>query len=107
MTGNPIASIDPGDVDTEVAGRAARRISDYLSSHPGEDLIEALGEVGTEDALVIPRPTVVMLAQVLSLLESGHGVQIIPLMQYKRQDDLQRRAAADDLADLSQELGLY
>ncbi|HUK69058.1 MAG TPA: helix-turn-helix domain-containing protein [Streptosporangiaceae bacterium] len=152
MTSKPIASIDPGDVDTEVAGRAARRISDYLSSHPGEDLIEALGEVGAEDALVIPRPTVVMLAQVLSLLESGHGVQIIPkdaelttqqaadvlnvsrpylisllesgqipfrkvgrhrritfeaLMEYKRQDDLQRRAAADDLADLSQELGLY
>jgi excisionase family DNA binding protein len=152
MTSKPIASIDPGDVDTEVAGRAARRISDYLGSHPGEDLIEALGEVGAEDALVIPRPTVVMLAQVLSLLESGHGVQIIPkdaelttqqaadvlnvsrpyligllesrqipfrkvgrhrritfeaLMEYKRQDDLKRRAAADDLADLSQELGLY
>jgi excisionase family DNA binding protein len=152
MASKPIASIDPGDVDTEVAGRAARRISDYLSSHPGEDLIEALGEVGAEDALVIPRPTVVMLAQVLSLLESGHGVQIIPkdaelttqqaadvlnvsrpyligllesgqipfrkvgrhrritfdaLMEYKRQDDLERRAAADDLADLSQELGLY
>ena len=152
MTSKPIASIDPGDVDTEVAGRAARRISDYLSSHPGEDLIEALGEVGADDALVIPRPTVVMLAQVLSLLESGHGVQIIPkdaelttqqaadvlnvsrpyligllesgqipfrkvgrhrritfeaLMEYKRQDDLKRRAAADDLADLSQELGLY
>lgn len=131
---------------------AARRISDYLSSHPGEDLIEALGEIGAEDALVIPRPTVVMLAQVLSLLESGHGVQIIPkdaelttqqaadvlnvsrpyligllesreipfrkvgrhrritfeaLMEYKRQDDSKRRAAADDLADLSQELGLY
>ena len=152
MTSKPIASIDPGDVDTEVAGRAARRISDYLSSHPGEDLIEALGEVGADDALVIPRPTVVMLAQVLSLLESGHGVQIIPkdaelttqqaadvlnvsrpyiigllesgqipfrkvgrhrritfeaLMEYKRQDDLKRRAAADDLADLSQDLGLY
>jgi excisionase family DNA binding protein len=152
MAGKPIASIDPGEVDAEVAGRAARRISDYLSSHPEEDLIEALGEVGADDALVIPRPTVVMLAQVLSLLESGHGVQIIPkdaelttqqaadvlnvsrpyvigllesgqipfrrvgrhrritfkaLMEYKRQDDSQRRAAADDLADLSQELGLY
>jgi hypothetical protein len=29
------------------------------------------------------------------------------LMEYKRRDDSQRRAAADDLADLSQELGLY
>ena len=75
MTSKPIASIDPGDVDTEVARRAARRISDYLSSNPGEDLIEAFGEVGADDALVIPRPTVVMLAQVLSLLASGHGVR--------------------------------
>jgi excisionase family DNA binding protein len=29
------------------------------------------------------------------------------LMEYKRQDDLERRAAADDLVDLSEELGLY
>ena len=94
-----------------------------------------------------------MLAQVLSLLESGHGVQIIPkdaeLTTQQAADVLnvsrpyiigllesradpvpqgrptstdhfrsahgvqaarrlaQRRAAADDLADLSQELGLY
>jgi excisionase family DNA binding protein len=151
MAGKPVASIEPGSVDSEVAGRAARRISDYLSSHPDEDLIEALGEVGS-DALVIPRPTVVMLAQVLDLLANGQGVQIIPkdaelttqqaadvlnvsrpyvigllesgqipfrkvgrhrritfeaLMEYKRKDDLQRRAAADDLADLSQELGTF
>ncbi|HWG11780.1 MAG TPA: helix-turn-helix domain-containing protein [Streptosporangiaceae bacterium] len=152
MASKPIASIDPGVVDTEVACRAARRINDYLSSHPEEDLIEALSEVGNDDGLVIPRPTVIMLAQVLDLLASGQGVQIIPkdaelttqqaanvlnvsrpyvigllesgqipfrkvgrhrritfeaLMEYKRKDDLQRRAAADDLADLSQELGLY
>ena len=142
----------PGVVDTDVAGRAARRISDYLNSHPEEDLIKVLGEVGSDDALVIPRPTVIMLAQVLDLLANGQGVQIIPkdaelttqqaadllnvsrpyvigllesgqipfrkvgrhrrvtfeaLMEYKRKDDLQRRDAADELADLSQELGLY
>lgn len=152
MASKPIASIDPGVVDMDVAGRAARRISDYLNSHPEEDLIKVLGEVGSDDALVIPRPTVIMLAQVLDLLANGQGVQIIPkdaelttqqaadllnvsrpyaigllesgqipfrkvgrhrritfeaLMEYKRKDDLQRRDAADDLADLSQELGLY
>ncbi len=152
MASKPIASIDPGVVDTDVAGRAARRISDYLNRHPEEDLIRVLGEVGSDDALVIPRPTVIMLAQVLDLLANGQGVQIIPknaelttqqaadllnvsrpyvigllesgqipfrkvgrhrrvtfeaLMEYKRKDDQQRRAAADELADLSQELGLY
>ena len=78
MASKPIASIDPGVVDTDVAGRAARRISDYLNSHPEEDLIRVLGEVGSDDALVIPRPTVIMLAQVLDLLANGQGVQIIP-----------------------------
>jgi excisionase family DNA binding protein len=152
MPGGTIGSIDPGDVDAQAADRAARRLRDYLESHPDDDLIEALGEIGDDDALVIPRPTAVMLAQVLDALGQGQGVVIIPkevelttqqaadmlnvsrpyligllesgkiphrkvgrhrrityeaLMEYKRHDDLERRAAADDLADLSQELGLY
>jgi excisionase family DNA binding protein len=146
------SSINPGDVDTQIAERAARRIRDYLDGHPDDELIEALGEVGTEDALVIPRATAVMFAQILDLLGQGRGVQIIPkevelstqqaadmlnvsrpyligllesgeipfrkvgrhrrirfedLMDYKRRDDLKRRAAADDLASISKELGLY
>jgi excisionase family DNA binding protein len=54
---------------------------------------------------------------VIGLLESGQipfrkvgrhrRITFEALMEYKRKDDLQRRAAADDLADLSQELGLY
>jgi excisionase family DNA binding protein len=152
MPGKTIGSINPGDVDAEVAERAARRIRDYLASHPGDDLLEVLGETGDDDALVIPRATAVMFAQILDLLGQGRGVQILPreaelttqqaadmlnvsrpyfigllesgkisfrkvgrhrrikfeaLMEYKRQDDLERRAAADDLADLSEELGLY
>ena len=152
MPVHSISSINPGDVDADIAERAARRIRDYLDGHPDDDLIEALGEVGTDDALVIPRATAVMFAQILDLLGQGRGVQIIPkevelstqqaanmlnvsrpyligllesgkipfrrvgrhrrikfadLMDYKRQDDLVRRAAADDLAELSEELGLY
>lgn len=152
MPSKTIGSINPGDVDAEVAERAARRIRDYLASHPGDDLLEVLGETGDDDALVIPRATAVMFAQILGLLGQGRGVQIMPreaelttqqaadmlnvsrpyligllesgkipfrkvgrhrrikfeaLMAYKRQDDLERRGAADDLADLSEELGLY
>jgi excisionase family DNA binding protein len=152
MASRTLGSIDPDDVDAEVAERAARRISDYLDSHPEGDLIEVIGEVGSQDPLVVPRLTVIMLAQVLDALSKGRGVQIIPkdaelttqqaadllnvsrpyligllesgripfrkvnrhrritfeaLMQYKRHDDLKRRAAADDLAQLSQELGIY
>lgn len=152
MPAHSISSINPGDVDTEVAERAARRIRDYLDGHPDDELIEAVGEVGAEDALVIPRATAVMFAQILDLLGQGRGVQIIPrevelstqqaasmlnvsrpyligllesgkipfrkvgrhrrirfedLMDYMRRDDSERRAAADDLAELSEELGLY
>lgn len=152
MSQYSISSIDAGDVDAGIAERAARRIRDYLEGHPDDDLIEALGETGGADALVIPRPTAIMFAQILDLLGQGCGVQIIPkevelstqqaagvlnvsrpyligllesgripfrrvgrhrritfedLMEYKRRDDLERRAAADDLAALSEELGLY
>jgi excisionase family DNA binding protein len=78
MSQNTIGSIDAGEVDAEIAERAARRIRDYLEGHPDEDLIEALGEVGDQDALVIPRPTAIMFAQILDLLAQGRGVQIIP-----------------------------
>jgi excisionase family DNA binding protein len=152
MAGKTIGSINPGDVDADVADRAARSIRDYLEGHPEEDLIETLGEVGVDDALVIPRPTAILFAQILDALARGQGVQIIPkdaelttqqaadmlnvsrpylisllesdqipyrkvgrhrritfenLMNYKRHDDLKRRTAADDLADLTEELGLY
>jgi excisionase family DNA binding protein len=152
MAGRTLGSIDPGEINTEIAERAARRISDYLMNHPDDDPIEPIAEVGEHDALVIPRATAVLFAQILEILAKGHGVQIIPkevelttqqaadmlnvsrpylisllesgqipcrkvgrhrritfdaLMEYKRQDDLKRRNAADDLTRLSEELGLY
>ncbi len=152
MPAHSIGSINPGDVDAEVAERAARRITEYLDGHPDDDLIEALGEVGTEDALVIPRATAVMFVQILDQLAQGRGVQIIPkevelstqqaatmlnvsrpyligllesdripfrrvgrhrrirfedLVDYQRRDDSARRVAADNLAELSEDLDLY
>jgi excisionase family DNA binding protein len=92
MPAHSVSSINPGDVDTEIAERAARRITEYLDGHPDDDLIEALGEVGTEDALVIPRATAVMFAQILGLLAQGHGVQIIP-----KEAELSTQQAADAL----------
>lgn len=77
MSGN-ISAIRPGDVDVDVANRAARRIRDYLTSHPDDEPIEILGELGDQDALVVPRAAAVMLAQVLDFLANGQGVQIMP-----------------------------
>jgi excisionase family DNA binding protein len=92
MPTNSIGAIDPGDVDIEIAERAARRIQEYLDRHPDEDVVEALGEVGTEDALVIPRATAVMFAQILALLAQGRGVQIFP-----KEVELSTQHAADML----------
>ena len=92
MPARSIGSIDPGEVDADIAARAARRIEEYLDGHPEEDLIETLREVGTEDALVIPRATAVMFAQILDLLAQGRGVQIFP-----KEVELSTQQAADML----------
>ena len=70
--------IRPGDADTELASRAARRVKDYLAAHPGSDPVKLTGELAGDDVLVIPRAATVMFAQILALLASGQGVQIIP-----------------------------
>jgi excisionase family DNA binding protein len=75
---NAVSAIRPGDVDAQVANRAARRIRDYLASHPDEQTVTIDAEVGTDDVLVVPRPAAVMLAHVLALLADGQGVQIMP-----------------------------
>jgi excisionase family DNA binding protein len=144
--------IRPGDADAERASRAARRIREFLAAHPGTDPVRIRGELAGDDVLIIPRTATVMFAQILALLASGQGVQIIPdaaelttqqaadflnvsrpyliglletgeisyrmvgthrrirfedLREYRRRDDLKRRQAADELTQLSEELGLY
>lgn len=146
-----ISSIEPGDVDAEIAGRTARRIRDYLTSHPDEDPLEIHIEVGNGEVLVIPRAGAAMLAQAFSIIEGGGGVALVPsdaqlttqqaadmlnvsrpylisllesgkidytkvgrhrrvafaaLMEYKRHADQRTRAAADELSDAGQEIGL-
>lgn len=72
------SSVQPGDVDAEVAQRAVRRIKDYLAKHPDEpEMVEVLVEHG-EPALVLPRQAVTLFAQILAQLADGRGVSVIP-----------------------------
>jgi excisionase family DNA binding protein len=74
-----VSVIRPGDVDMQVAERAARRIRDYLQSNPDEETISVDAEIGgVEEALVVPRAALAMFAQVLGMLASGQGVQVLP-----------------------------
>jgi excisionase family DNA binding protein len=78
MRVNAVSGIKPGDVDAEVAERAARRIRDYLANHPDDGPVTINVELGEDDALIVPRPAAVLLAHVLALLANGQGVQIMP-----------------------------
>ena len=74
-----VSVIRPGDVDAQIAGRAARRIRDYLASNPDEEAISVDAELGgINEALVVPRQAVIMFAQMLAMLAAGQGVQIMP-----------------------------
>ncbi len=138
--------------DEELALRAARRIGEYLTTHPGADPVTIRGELAGDDSLVVPREATVLLAKILGFLASGEGVNVMPdsaelttqqaaeflnvsrpylikllesgeipyrlvgthrrirfrdLDEYKSRDDLKRRRAADELTQLTQDLGLY
>ncbi|WP_018654321.1 helix-turn-helix domain-containing protein [Actinomadura flavalba] len=64
-------------MDAQDAARALRRIKDYLTEHPGADDIRVTGELADE-ALVLPRDVVTMLAYMLTQLAAGRGVTMIP-----------------------------
>ena len=69
----------PEKIDSVLVERAARRIREYLARNPGDAPIDVVGEIGDDEALVVPREIAVMLAQVLGMLEQGTGVQVMPL----------------------------
>ena len=90
------------------------RYQDPAMKRRGVQILPREAELTTQqaaDMLNVSRP------YLIGLLESGkisfrkvgrhRRIKFEALMEYKRQDDLERRAAADDLTDLSEELGLY
>lgn len=78
MPGQTDGKVSQRDGDAELAQRAARRIGEYLTTHPGADPVTINGELAGDDALVVPREAAVLLAQVLGYLASGEGVTIMP-----------------------------
>jgi excisionase family DNA binding protein len=71
-------SVEPGAMDAQVAARAVSRIKDYLMRHPDKVVIPVAGELGGEDALVLPREAVGLLAYILAQAAEGRGVSVIP-----------------------------
>jgi excisionase family DNA binding protein len=78
MPGKVAGAARPGDADAEIALRAARRMGEYLTAHPGVDPVRIQGELAGDDALVVPRQAAIMLAQILGFLANGQGVTVTP-----------------------------
>jgi excisionase family DNA binding protein len=78
MSGKAAGAVRLGDSDAEIAHRAARRIGDYLTAHPGADPVRIQGELAGDDTLVVPRQAAIMLAQILGFLANGQGVTVTP-----------------------------
>jgi len=78
MSGKAAGAVRPGDTDAEIALRAARRIGDYLTAHPGADPVRIQGELAGDDTLIVPRQAAIMLAQILGFLANGQGVTVTP-----------------------------
>jgi excisionase family DNA binding protein len=70
--------VEPGTIDAEVAGRAVRRIKDYLMRHPDQAVIPVAGEHGGEDALILPREAVSLLVFILAQAAEGRGITVMP-----------------------------
>ena len=92
MTVRTPKSLEPGRVDAQDAARAMRRIKDYLTTHPGAKDIRVTGELAGDEALVLPRDVVTMLAYMLTQLAEGRGVTAMP-----NHAELTTRQAADIL----------
>jgi excisionase family DNA binding protein len=123
LTSNP--GVDPVKILGELAGEDAlvvprdaavmfARILTMLASGQGVQIVPDEAELTTQQAadfLNVSRPYLIKLLDADEIpfhrVGTHRRIRFEDLREYKRRDDLTRRRAADDLSQLSQELGLY
>lgn len=152
MTLPTLDQIQPDQTDITAAVEALPHVKEYLAQHSGHEKVRLVvdAEHG-EEALIVPRGAVELLARILAHMAAGHGVSVVPshtelttqqaadmlnvsrpfliglldagkidyrkvgkhrrvraasLLDYLRADDQRRRAAADELSALTQQMGL-
>lgn len=89
------------------------RILTYMSAGDAVSVVPNHAQLTTQqaaDMLNVSRPYLIKLLEHEQIEYTKVGkhrrIQASSLLEYKRQDDLKRREAADELSALSQELGL-
>ncbi|MGW6442332.1 excisionase family DNA-binding protein [Lentzea sp. NPDC055074] len=75
MTGG---KMNPGLVEPEVAARALSQVNDHLAVG-GDEELRLASTVASTDVVVVPKPALELLAQILEVMASGQGVQIVPV----------------------------
>ena len=85
-----------------------------LAEGGGVAVVSSEAELSTQqaaDLLNVSRPYLINLLDAGTIPHRKVGrhrrIRVQDLLDYKRRDDRERRAAADDLGALTQELGLY
>jgi excisionase family DNA binding protein len=110
--------VEGGDKDALVVPRPVVELIAHmlgqLAEGRGVSIIPSFAELTTQqaaDMLNVSRPYLIKLLEdgkiPFHLVGRNRRITFQDLIEYKRRDDAQRRAAADELADLTQELGLY
>ena len=70
--------LNPGTINAEIAERAKRRLADYLTAHPNAETVPVVMELASDQALVLPREVVSLLAFILAQAAQGRGVTVMP-----------------------------
>jgi len=109
--------VEGGDKDALVVPRPVVELIAHMLGQlegRGVSIIPSFAELTTQqaaDMLNVSRPYLIKLLEdgkiPFHLVGRNRRITFQDLIEYKRRDDAQRRAAADELADLTQELGLY
>jgi excisionase family DNA binding protein len=72
-------SVQPDQTDVTTAVAALPQVKDYLSRHQGQETVRlVVDDEHGDEALIVPRGAVELLARILAHMAGGQGVSVVP-----------------------------
>jgi hypothetical protein len=107
MTSHTLDAVRRDENDVSTAVEALPHIRDYLDRHHAQVVTLTVDDAHPDETLVVLRAAVELLARILAHTAAGQGVSVVPAhAELMAEDDFRRRAAADELTALTQDMGL-
>ncbi|MGH8968060.1 MAG: helix-turn-helix domain-containing protein, partial [Actinomycetes bacterium] len=79
MTLPTLDQIQPDQTDITAAVEALQHVKEYLAQHPGHRKVRlVVDDEHGDEALIVPRGAVELLARILAHMAAGHGVSVVP-----------------------------